>query len=189
MPIGPETARHCVRPRDIAWPCCYGNVMTGSPASINGPDETCWQCGAPASADCAFVLKLVAHPHLGLEARGFTTKRGRRQDRVNVRVPRCPNCRFRARLSVTLVLGSAVAGAIVAPILQSLLWPHFAAPRWIRAGHRGNGGPATGIGFVIGLLLALLAVAVHRRLARIRSANSYPPVKMLRQAGWHYPSG
>jgi hypothetical protein len=149
---------------------------------------TCWQCGASAGAECAYTLVLVAGSGRGLDALGSPVERGAWQDKVRVRVPRCVRCRSRNRLSVTICFVGAAVGAIVFPILQSLLWPHIAMPVWLHTDHEGVGGTTIWIGAVAGFVVALLGVALHRRLSGFRSLNSYPPVVMLRQAGWHYPS-
>jgi hypothetical protein len=51
----------------------------------------------------------------------------------------------------------------------------------------GGGWTTTWVAAVIGFVVALLGVALHRRLSGFRSLNSYPTVVTLRQAGWHYP--
>lgn len=86
-----------------------------------------------------------------------------------------------------IVLGSAAAGAIALPVLQSLFWPGIEAPAWLLVGNEGMGGTATGIGAVLGFVAALLCAALHRRLSGIRALNTYPPVRMARRAGWQYP--
>ena len=162
--------------------------MADRTRSHDTTDAACWQCGASAGAECAYTLVLVAHPGRGLDALGFPVERGARLDRVSVRVPRCARCRSRNRLSVMICFGGAIAGAIVFTILQSRFWPQIEKPTWLSVSHEGVGGTTTWIGAVAGFVVAILGVALHRRLSGFRSLNSYPPVVMLRQAGWHYPS-
>jgi hypothetical protein len=150
-------------------------------------DTACWQCGAPADAESAYKLLLVADSRRALDALGYPVKRGGQEDRMRVPVPRCANCRFRNRLSVTIVLGSAAIGAIVAQIVKSLFWPQLPAPAWLHVGDNGVGGTVTGVGLVLGFAVAVLCVALNRRLSGLRSLGTYPPVVALRRAGWHYP--
>jgi hypothetical protein len=135
-------------------------------------EAICWQCGVSASAKCAYTLVLVAGSNRGLDPLGSPVERGAWLDRVRVSVPRCANCRWRNRLSVTICFGGAATGAIVFP----------------QVSHEGVGGTTTGVAAVIGFVVALLGVSLHRRLSGFRSLNSYPAVVTLRQAGWRYPS-
>jgi hypothetical protein len=134
------------------------------------------------------MLVLVARPGRGLDALGSSVERGAWQDKVRVPVPRCARCRSRNQLSVMICFGAAVAGAIVFPILRSQFWPQIETPTWLSVSHEGIGGTTTWIGAVAGFVAAILGVALHRRLSGFRSLNSYPPVVMLQQVGWHYPS-
>lgn len=163
--------------------------MADPTPSIETADAACWQCGAPASAKYAYGIQLVANPRRALDAFGYPVERGRWQDMLKVRVPRCANCRYRNRLSAVIVLGSAIVGAIVAPIVPSSYWPQIHMPAWLfpNISHEGTGDAATGIGIVLGLAAGMLGVALHRRLSGFRSLNTCPPVVRLRRAGWYYP--
>jgi hypothetical protein len=147
---------------------------------------TCWQCGAPARADCAYQLRLYASSGDRLDSRGLPVKRGRDQDIVTVAVPRCLACRSRNRISVTIVLAGTAVGCLLAPLLQSEFWPQFDRPQ---AGlfQYGIGSTAVGVGLLVGFVVSLLAAAVYKRRAGMRPLDTYPPVRMLRRDGWHYP--
>ena len=151
-------------------------------------DATCWQCGASADAGCAYTLVLVAGQSRGLDALGHSVERDARLDKVRVPVPRCARCRLRNQLSVMICFGGAALGAIVFPVLLSRFWPHIETPTWLSESHEGVGGTRIWIGAVLGFVVALMGVALHRRFSGFRSLNLYPTVVMLRQAGWHYPT-
>ena len=150
----------------------------------------CWQCGAPAREDCAYPLKLVARTGLNLDALGYPVTPGRARDTVLVRVPRCAACRGRGQDSIVILLACMIAGAIIAPILQSLFWPNVGLPSWMLVlTHRHA--PVSGmsaVGAIVGVLVAISGVAWRRRRLGLRSLNSYPPVLALKQAGWQFPS-
>jgi hypothetical protein len=152
---------------------------------VDADDGACWQCGAPARAECAYALKLVAGQSLCLDAQGYPVVRGRRRDELRVAVPRCVACRDRGRDAIVILFASMIAGAILAPILRSVLWPHFEPPPWLRLGHEGPLGTASAIGLVAGALAAILAIAWYRRRLGLRALNAYPPVLALKRAGWH----
>lgn len=155
-------------------------------------DARCWQCGALANPKCAYSLLLVADARRCLEAFDYPVVRGRWEDKLKVSVPRCAGCQSRTRVSIAIIFGSAFVGAIIAPVLRSIFWPHLEPPSWLKAGywaHEGVGGPATGVGIVLGFLVALAGVALQDRRLHLRSVTDYPPVPMLRQAGWDFPSG
>jgi hypothetical protein len=158
--------------------------MIGPVPSPPKGDPNCWQCGAPACAGCAYSLLLVANPRWGLTGAGHLVKRGERLDEVRVRVPRCADCRFRSGISVVKTFVSAIAGAIVIPVVGSRLWPD------VDGLHPGNSGLADGmtiIGVVLGFVVAMLGIALHRRFAGLRPLTTYPPVIRLRKEGWHFP--
>lgn len=166
--------------------------MIGSMAnrnqSLDGGCGVCWQCGAPARANCAYALKLVASPRRGLDALGYPVTPGRRFNTIRVGVPRCIACRGRGQDSIVITFACMIAGAIIAPILRSALWPHIELPPWLHVlTHRGSLGTASAIGAVVGVLVAILIVTISRRRRGLRALNDYPPVVALRQAGWHYP--
>ena len=154
---------------------------------MDRPDATCWQCGAPARADCACKLVLVAPTARALDPLGFPVKRDGWRDKVRVAVPRCPECRNRALVMIIGAFSGMAVGAIVASILQAVVWPRLEAPSWIRVYHEGIGTTATGIGAVLGFVVALLGFSLRRRTSGLRSLNTYPPIRMLRRAGWQYP--
>jgi hypothetical protein len=142
-------------------------------------DQTgaCWQCGAPAVAECAYSQHLFANSRRKLDPLGFSVKHGKRWDKVIVPVPRCRGCRSWTWLSWAVVGGSGVAGVILLPILQARLWPQFGAPGWLIA-----------VDIGAAFWVSTLGVALHRRLSGRRSVNSYPPIVTLRRQGWKDPS-
>jgi hypothetical protein len=167
--------------------------MIGSMAvqdqALDGADGVCWQCGAPALANCAYSLKLVAPAGRGLDAMGYPVTPGRRLNTVRVAVPRCIACRGRSQDAIVITFACMFAGAIIAPILQAYLWPHIELPPWLHVlNHRSSLGSASAIGVVIGALVAISGVALARRRRGLRALNAYPPVIALRQAGWQYPA-
>ena len=162
--------------------------MIANPTRSWDPAESiCWQCGAPARAECAYRLLLVADPSREVAALGYPVERGTRRDKLRIPVPRCARCQDRNRLSIVLVLGGTALGAIVVPILQALYWPNARLPAWVHSSHEGIGNSATGIGIVAGFVIALLAVFLHRQWLGLQPINSYPPVIRLREEGWRYP--
>lgn len=86
-----------------------------------------------------------------------------------------------------IVFGSTLASAIALSALQSRFWPQLEAPTWIYESHEGIGTFMTASGLLLGFVLSMLGIALHRRLSGRRSVASYPPVIRLRQEGWHYP--
>jgi len=153
-------------------------------SGLSDRTEVCWQCGAPARRASAYRLKLVAASRHGLDAPGFLVRRGDREDEVEVRVPRCVECRLHNRLSIFIIFATALAGAIIAPMVQSALWPGIRAVAF----HQPDGhGVAPAIGIIVGFVAASLGIALHDWLAGRRTLTSYPPVVVLRQRGWHYP--
>jgi hypothetical protein len=153
------------------------NAKDGSDGASARP-IACWQCGAPATADCANSLRLVANPRRRLDSLGYHVDHGKDWDEVRIRVPRCRACRSRAQLSILIVFGSTLAGAIAFPALQSRFWPQ--APTSV-------GTQMTAAGLLLGFVLSMLGIALHRELSGRRSVASYPAVISLRQEGWHYP--
>jgi hypothetical protein len=153
-------------------------------------DGACWQCGTPAREECAYPLKLVARAGSDFDALGYPVTPGRNVDTVLVRVPRCAACRGRGQDSIVILFACMIAGAIIAPILQSLFWPNVGPPSWmhILIHRHAPVSVVSGIGLVIGALVAIAAVAWRRRSLGLRSLNSYPPVLALKRAGWHFPS-
>jgi hypothetical protein len=161
-------------------------AMAEQARATNGDGGACWQCGAPAQADCAYALKLVAGESRQLDAQGYPVIRGRRRDQLRVAVPRCIACRNRSRDSIVILFASMVAGAILVPVVQSLFWPGLAS--WLHVGHEGPLGTASAIGLVAGAVAAITGVAWQRRRLGLRALNAYPPVLALKRAGWHEPS-
>jgi hypothetical protein len=102
-------------------------------------------------------------------------------------VPRCAECRFRSSVSLVLTFVSTLAGAVIAPFVPFRLWPGIAVPAAPHASGSGASGYATVIGFVLGFVVAMLGIALHRRLSGLRPLTTYPSVIRLRQEGWHFP--
>jgi hypothetical protein len=162
--------------------------MAKQDQALDEGDGVCWQCGAPARANCAYSLELVAAPGRGLDAIGYPVTPGRRLNTVRVGVPRCIACRGRGQDAIVITFAGMFAGAVIAPILQSHLWPNIELPWLDVLHHRGPLGTASAIGAVVGVLVAISGVALARRRRGLRALNSYPPVVALRQAGWQYPA-
>jgi hypothetical protein len=151
-------------------------------------DAACWQCGAPAAPECAYSMRLVGRARRELNPLGFAVKRGKLWDGVTVPVPRCRDCRSRTWFSWAIILASALAGAIVLPILSARLWPQATALNGLPADHEVGLNVMIFLGVGVGFGAAALGVASHRRLAGRRSVNSYPPiVRLRRHEGWRIP--
>jgi len=146
----------------------------------------CWQCGSPARADCSYHMTLVAASGNEVPDFGYPVKRAGGNDWLRLPIPRCPACRTRNRTSYFLVLGAGCLGAIVAPILQALFWPDFQTPSWMNASSEGLG-TTTVIGFLVGFLLAILALFIGRRGTGLRPLNTYPLLIRMQEAGWRIP--
>jgi hypothetical protein len=151
-------------------------------------DGACWQCGRPATRDSAYAMFLVAAADAHLDGLGAPVQRGRREDKVRLRIPRCEACRFRGWLGVATVLAGALVGGIAGPILQATIWPPWQGPAWLQIDHEGPLSNAAAFGMVAGFVIALLGVAVSRKRAGLRSLNNYPAVLTLRQEGWRFPA-
>jgi hypothetical protein len=162
-------------------------AMASPPPSRNVNDATCWQCGAPARAECAYSFELVADPHRGLVTLGYRLISGTFQNRLKVLVPRCANCRFRSWLSTIIVLGSAGVGALVAPVVQSRFGPTIESAIHLPVNLDGTKDAAAGIGAVLGFVAASLSIAVRRWRSGRRAVDTYPPLVKLQQAGWRLP--
>jgi hypothetical protein len=160
--------------------------MADQATRTDGDDIACWQCGAPARADCAYVQHLVASPSRHLDAFGYPVVRGKRRDELRVAVPRCVACRDRSRNSIVILFAGMVAGAIVVPVLQSQFGPGLGP--WLHIGQERPLGSTSAIGAVAGALTAILAIAWHRRRLGLRALNAHPSVLVLKRAGWHEPS-
>ena len=163
--------------------------MVDLSSSPSKADASCWQCGAPADAGCAYRMRLSAPADRQLDGRGYPVKRGRYHDFIRVPVPRCRVCRSRGRISLTIIFVVTLAAGIVAPFVQSKFWPQFDTPATAAPFQYGIGPPATGIGLLLGFVVSLLGCALYRRYLGARSLDTYPPVRMLRREGWGYPTG
>ncbi len=131
-----------------------GNRVAATNSSLPSPAQ-CWQCGAPAQADCAYRIALVAPSRRHLDALGFPAIRRWTQDSVRVPVPRCAACRNRTRAGIAVVFGLTGLAAAAGTFLQTGFWPHAEAPSWLHYEHEGYGNAGTGIGLVLGFVLAL----------------------------------
>ena len=149
--------------------------------------ERCWQCGAPASAGCAYRMRLSASSGRRLDSRGYARKRSGDRDIVTVEIPRCRPCRSRARKSLMIIFAVTLVACIVAPLLQSKFWPQFDTPADAALFQYGIGNTAAGVGLAIGFVVSLLGTALYMRHLRIRSLDTYPAVRMLRREGWRFP--
>jgi hypothetical protein len=91
------------------------------------------------------------------------------------------------RTGIALVFGFAAFAAIAGTVMQAVFWPHAKAPSWLNYTHEGIGNTGTGIGSILGFVLALWGVAWRNRRQGIRSLMKYPPVMQLWQIGWRIP--
>lgn len=162
------------------------SAARGLLAAMESEATTCWPCGAPADPGSAFVYRLVAESNRHLGARGCEVTRGRVEDRVRVRVPRCRACASRGRRDIAMLIGGAVAGGFVGAVLPSVLWGAGATPAWLLARGSGPLSTAAGVGSLVGLVAAMVWVGVRRRRSGLRRLDTYPAVRMLMRDGWHY---
>jgi hypothetical protein len=137
----------------------------------------CWMCRRPADSECTAKLVMNARADRCLDALGYPVQRGSQLDRVFLEMPRCRSCRDWTTDWVSALAAAAIAGGIAGAIAQA-----FASPTLLSRVGFGNGGAA--IGFIVGFVCTLVAMAWARKLTGRRSANSYPPVVSLHQLGW-----
>jgi hypothetical protein len=76
-----------------------------------------------------------------------------------------------------MITCASIAGAILGPVVHTHLFPN-AHPTL----------PSGGIGVVVGFVVGIAGMALHRRLSGCRSVGTYPPVVQLRREGWSYPT-
>ena len=155
-------------------------------SSLKAPNSVCWPCGGAAEPDAAYMAVLVAAKTRAPDALGFPVKTHRRWDEVRVPVPRCRTCRARNRGSIVTVFLAAALGCIVVPTAWSFFGPRQ-PPLWLFGGET-PGHIMIGVGFVLGFVVAVLGVALRRRLSGLRSLKTYPPLVALRGQGWQWPS-
>ncbi len=155
-------------------------------AALNRSGAACWRCDAPVGDTPPKVISLYAASRRQLAAFGYPVTRGRGRDKVRIAVPKCARCRAHTTMSIVVVLGGALAGAIVATVVQSWAWPVLDPPTWVTTAGGSAGTPSGGVGAVLGFAAAAVGVAVYRRRAGLRSLNDYPAVVRLRRAGWQY---
>ena len=67
-----------------------------------------------------------------------------------------------------------------------MLWSGIDTPAWLLARWAGALNTATGIGVLTGFVAAMVRVRMRRRNSGLRRLDSYPAVRMLMRAGWHY---
>ena len=102
-------------------------------------------------------------------------------------VPRCLACRARNRAAVITAFLAAVIGAAVMPTVWSHFGPRGGPPRRLSGGEDPSH-VMIGVGLVLGFVVAMLGIALRRRLLRHRPFNTYQPVVALRARGWNWPS-
>jgi len=154
--------------------------------ALNRSYAVCWQCGGAAEPEAAYHVGLVASTSRALSPLGFPVTRQGWQDSVRVPIPRCRTCRTRNRGTAVTILIATVSGALVLPALRSAFRQADGSPPW----WLGCDTPdhiMTGVGMILGFLIAVLGIAVHKRRLGLRSLNSYPPVVALRRSGWQWP--
>jgi len=145
-------------------------------------------CGEPAVSGCSAKLVMVAPSVRSLDGLGYPVQRGRGRDKVRIEMPRCANCRSWTTGWMAVVAIVALAAAIAGTFVRSLLFADAATPPWLKVYQVGFGNLGTGIGLVLGFVVALLAMAWERKRFGWRSANTYPPVVSLRELGWSFVS-
>ena len=154
------------------------------------PDESrdmCWQCGAPTLGARGVRLRLVAPSRRKLDALGCETRRRKRQDEVQLVIPRCRACRNRNFTAVLGIFAGCVAGALLAPFVAWLAWR---APSGAAAGAGGQTADfARAVGIIAGAAAAMLAIVLLRRRRGLRSIGRHPTLLALRRLGWRYPGG
>jgi hypothetical protein len=144
---------------------CYIAAMV---ASEQHPDEsTCWQCGQPADPTRPHVERLAAWGH-GHDHLGYPLISGRRQEVLDVSIPRCSACYGRNRRTGWMTLAGAVVGIACAAMMM------------------GGKGGAIFVGFVLGSFLFGALGNLYDKLAGRRILTSYPPLRYLLRHGWHY---
>jgi hypothetical protein len=132
-------------------------------------DLVCWQCGAPADPDCAYVKVLNAPSKASLDGRGYPIVKGRRRDLVRVSIPRCDRCQARNWTTVVLSVLLFMGGGFVASWLDP-------TSKWISP-----------VGAFAGLGMMVFLTMLYERHARIRPIGSHPALSSLRAAGWQEP--
>jgi hypothetical protein len=126
----------------------------------------CWQCGAPADPDCAFIQKLSAPSRHLRDNAGYPVVRGRRYDSLRLPIPRCARRRMRNGVTTGLCILGFFRGGVIGNAL-------FPASQWIWP-----------VGAFGGLGLFILAWRLYLQATHLRSTQSYPP---LRRSTQSYP--
>jgi amino acid transporter len=145
-------------------------------------------CGKPADLGCAARLVLHASSAQCLDAMGYPVQRGRGQDKVRIEMPRCASCRSWISGWIAVLAVVTIAAGIAGTIMQSFFFAGVAPPAGLKVYHEGIGNTGTGVGVVLGFVVAILAMAWERKRSGRKSANTYPPVVSLRQLGWSFIS-
>jgi hypothetical protein len=145
-------------------------------------------CGEPAVSGCSAKLVMFAPSVHSLDGLGYPVQRGKGRDKVRIEMPRCANCRSWTTGWIAVVAIVTLAAAIAGTFIQSAFFADAAAPPWLNVYHEGVGNLGTGIGLLLGFVVALLAMAWERKRFGWRSANTYPPVVSLRKLGWNFIS-
>jgi amino acid transporter len=159
--------------------------------SIDDSGDTarrCWMCGAPAVSGCDAKLVLKAASSRQLDGLGYPVQRGRRLDKVRIEMPRCGSCRSWVSGWIAVLAVVVVMAGIAGTLVQSFVFPAAVAPAWLKVHHHGIGNVGTGIGLILGFIVALLGMAWERKRSGRQSANTYPPVVSLRRLGWSFLS-
>lgn len=144
----------------------------------------CGMCGGPAVSGCEARLVMYAPSALCLDGLGHPVQRRKGRDNVRIAMPRCGGCRSWVSRWIAVVATVTVAAGIAGTSAQSVFFSEAAPPPWLKVYQEGIGNVGTGIGLVLGFVVALLGMAWKRKRSGRRSANAYPPVVSLRKLGW-----
>jgi hypothetical protein len=156
-------------------------------SSLKSSNAVCWHCGGAADPHATYTLVLVASTTRAPDPLGFPVRRRWGRDEVRVSVPRCLACRARNRAAMIAAFLAAAIGAAVMPALWSHFGPRGGPPRWWSGGEDPSH-VMIGVGLVLGFVVAILGIALRRRLLRLRPYKTYPPVVALRARGWNWPN-
>ncbi len=154
----------------------------------------CWQCAGKADERCTLRLDLFADPKRGPDAMGHAVSRSGGALRVRVSVPRCRECRARARDDLIGFMIGAVSGGAIAAGGYWWLWQQGRLPDWFPIG--GNEFTLWVLGWCGAFAGAIVAFAFrmralrHKRMSgrKLRSYDDFPPIAALRAQGWEWPS-
>ncbi len=128
-------------------------------------EAVCWPCGAPADPACAAEARLTMEARRCADGQGQPVIRGKRQDLIRLRIPRCERCRNRGYVSTAIILAGYAAGALAGMAI-----------------------PSRGLMSVVGAAVCglglMFVLSAFETRAGFRRIGDYPPLRSLRAAGW-----